>query len=175
MHVPSLRHSAEQQQGQQQGQQQVDNNIDPEASVDTSPTTEGGGGVDGSGVDVGGGGIDVGGDGGSKDTEKMPGIAESLKAPVSASIGEKDTEPEGKKRKREVDPDAAAKNEAKKAETLRKAGEADWGQMLQDGTLDKATVPMMQAYCQLHGLKRLGVKKDLLEAVEKHLNLLTSV
>ena len=141
MHVPSLRHSAGQQQRQQQGQQQIDNNIDPKVSVDTSPTTEGGSGVDGSGVDGGGGGIDVGGDRGRKDAEKMQGIAETLKAPVSASMGEKDTELEGKKRKREVDPDAAAKNEAKKAETLRKAGEADWGQMLQNGYWTKQRCP----------------------------------
>ena len=102
----------------------------------------------------------------------MQGIAESLQAPVSGE----NMELEGKtavKRKREVDPDAAAKNEAKKTETLRKAGATNWGQMLKEGTLDKATVPMMQAYCQLHGFKRLGVKKDLLEAVEKHLNLQT--
>ena len=68
----------------------------------------------------------------------------------------------GSKRKRESAPEAAAKAAAKKEDAENKLAGMDWHAMLAGGTLKKATVPQLKAYCATHGLKGTGKKVCLL-------------
>jgi len=96
--------------------------------------------------------------------------AESMKSAIAENydylLGSKAG---GSKRKRESDPVASAKAAAKKEDAENKLAGMDWHAMLAGGTLKKATVPQLKAYCATHGLKGTGKKDDLLAIVEKHL------
>ena len=108
--------------------------------------------------------------------EKTYEVAQTLKAAIADDYDAEVSESKpSAKRKREDDPEVAAakalKEAAKKEENDRLVSEVDWQDMLTAGTLKKAKVNQLQAYCQVHGLK-LSVKPkkdDYVEAVQKHL------
>lgn len=107
--------------------------------------------------------------------ETIKELSESLKAAIS---GEYDIELESKaggKRKREENPEATEKAAAKKENSLRMVSETNWGEMLENDTLKKATVPMLKAYCEANGLSKPAKKPELLDVVAKHLGSTTCI
>jgi len=109
--------------------------------------------------------------------EKIKKNVELLKAAVSAEYDvEMESKSAGGKRKREVDPEAAAKATEKKEDAQRMVSETNWSSMLANNSLSKATMPMLKAYCDAHDLKKPSAarKTDLMEVVVKHLNQLNT-
>ena len=92
--------------------------------------------------------------------------AESMKSAIAENydylLGSKAG---GSKRKRESDPVASAKAAAKKEDAENKLAGMDWHAMLAGGTLKKATVPQLKAYCTTNGLKGTGKKVCLFGSV----------
>lgn len=84
--------------------------------------------------------------------------ADSMKSAIDLNYDHLLGSNAGSKRKREPDPEAAAKAAAKKEDAETKLAGMDWNGMLAGGTLKKATVPQLKAYCACFGLKGIGKK-----------------
>jgi hypothetical protein len=89
--------------------------------------------------------------------------AESLKSAVDENYDHLLGSKAGSKRKRESEADAKAA--AKKEDAENKLAGMDWHAMLAGGTLKKATVPQLKAYCATNGLKGTGKKVSLFGSV----------
>ena len=73
---------------------------------------------------------------------------EDIEEGASGSAYDESLNTKAGKRKREENPQAAAKAVAKKEEAASLAAGMDWKGMLAKGTLQKATVAQLKAYCQ---------------------------
>jgi hypothetical protein len=91
--------------------------------------------------------------------------AESMKSAIDENYDHLLGSKAGSKRKRESAPEEAAKATAKKEDAENKLAGMDWHAMLAGGTLKKATVPQLKAYCTTNGLKGTGKKVCLFGSV----------